>query len=263
MQEKFFTKNPKGQKIVGLIDKPKGEGPFPAIIIFHGFKGYKEQFYIIRLAEELSKAGFIVFRVDQTNGIGESDGNIFNTGPSHYLEDVKSTYDYVFSYSFVDKNNIIIYGSSLGGLVSILFASEKPRIKGLILHEPAIAPNRKLFEGMGVDIEKYREQGYWVFHSRSKNIDWKVSYTFYEDILSYNNVFGYIEKIEVPTLILHNPEAKLLTYKNSERAITMLPRGSKLISLKGVPHTPETDEEMTPILDGVKNWLGTLLSNTD
>ena len=253
MEEKFTIKNPTGQKIVGLINFPKANGPFPTIVIAHGFKGYKEQSHFVYLSEELSKAGFLVFRFDSTNGIGESDGDIFDITVEHYVDDLHSIYRYVLSNELVDKNNIIIYATSLGGMVALLFTTQNPKIKSLILHEPVVKPALVL-PAPQVDAQKWKEQGYWIFHSVSKNKDYKVGYQYYQERRKYD-MFEVAGKVKVPTLILHNPESEGLPYNDSEEILKVLPVGSKIYPLPDIPHTPKTEEQVSQIRKVITSFL--------
>lgn len=252
MEERLTIQNPIGQKIVGVINQPKENGSFPAIIIVHGFKGFKEQLHFVYLSEELSKLGFLVCRFDFTNGIGESDGDIYNITVGHYIKDLEAVYSYVQFLEKVKKNEIVIYGASLGGTVALLFASNHPDIKGLILQEPAIESS--LSFGPYMDVAKWREQGYWIFRSYTKGIDCKVSYQFYEERQAHN-IFEAAQKIKVPTLILHNPKAEDLPYIYSEKIIKQLPHGSKLYPLDGIPHTPKEKEHLRRIKLAIIDWL--------
>lgn len=46
MEEKIFIKNSKGLKLASIIHYPDGEKQYPAIIILHGFTGYKEEAHL-------------------------------------------------------------------------------------------------------------------------------------------------------------------------------------------------------------------------
>ncbi len=59
--EELSFRNEKGQKIAGMLHKPKGKGPWPLIVISHWFKGDMDDFD--DLADHLAKK-FIVYRFD-------------------------------------------------------------------------------------------------------------------------------------------------------------------------------------------------------
>lgn len=46
MLKRVIFKNNKNQKLMGIINLPSSKPPFPAVVICHGFKGYKEQMHL-------------------------------------------------------------------------------------------------------------------------------------------------------------------------------------------------------------------------
>lgn len=232
---------------------PKGEGPFPTIIIAHGFRGFKDQIHFVNLSKQLNQSGFLTFRFDFTNGIGESDGDIFDITIEHYVYDLRAVYEYISTNDLVDKENIIIYATSLGATTSLLFVAQNPRIKLLILHEPLVKMKR-LHTAEEVDPNKWKKQGYWIFHSKTKNRDYKVGYQYYEERQKYD-MFEVAEKIGIPTLIIHNPEAKELPYTDSKEILKKLPKGSKIQSLLGIPHTPLKEEDIRKIGEAMISFI--------
>ena len=47
-EEKVWFENSKGQKLCGFLHTPEGTGPFPAVVLVHGFGGVltKQKIYI-------------------------------------------------------------------------------------------------------------------------------------------------------------------------------------------------------------------------
>jgi len=67
--------NERGLRLAGVVHLPTGKGKCPAVILLHGFTGYKEEEHNIFLARDLVKRGFFVLRFD-TSGSGESEGSM-------------------------------------------------------------------------------------------------------------------------------------------------------------------------------------------
>lgn len=115
IEETFFTRNPLNQRVVGLINHKKPKEATPALILAHGFKGSKEQRYLEYLARHLCE-DFVVIRFDFTNGVGESDGDIFNITVGHYVEDLKTVISFAKNeLYYVDGKKIALFGANLGG----------------------------------------------------------------------------------------------------------------------------------------------------
>ena len=156
-EEKVFFKNKKGKKIVGILHTPKKEHihhKIPCVIICHGFTGFKEETWIVNLAKELEDHYIASLRCDFTNS-GESEGSWEGLKTSEEIEDLKSMIDYVENINFVDKDKIGVAGHSLGGLVSIVTASQDPRIKVLVTLSPLDDPNDKPILKVN-DMEKWK-----------------------------------------------------------------------------------------------------------
>ena len=126
-----------GLTLHGRLDRP-GDGPSPAVILFHGFAGdmgdRPGEVYQL-LTEALVKAGNAVVRFD-FNGHGKSQGDFSQMDPFNELEDAFAVLDYVRSLDFV--TGISILGHSQGGVIGGMLAGYCPDlIDRLVLLAPA------------------------------------------------------------------------------------------------------------------------------
>ena len=74
--EKQISFTVQGQKIYGMLHLPEGRGPFPALSMFHGFTGQRDEPHrmFVKAARLISKAGIAVLRFDFRCS-GESEGD--------------------------------------------------------------------------------------------------------------------------------------------------------------------------------------------
>jgi len=122
-----------------IITKPYGDKKYPAILFIPGLScisvDYPFVFYpnpYKSILYELTKKGFVTMRVEKS-GMGDSGGIScrevdFNTETKGFrkgLEQLKN-------YDFVDKNNVFIFGHSMGGVMAPVIAKEIP-VKGVIV----------------------------------------------------------------------------------------------------------------------------------
>lgn len=129
--------------ISGIMNVPKGKGPFPVIILNHGYinpKYYTTGRGLKREQDYLAKQGYVVIHPDYRNHAGsdkDPDNALkLNLG---YTEDViNAVYALRNSnYDFIDKNNIGMLGHSLGGGIALNIMVAKPGlIKAYVLFAP-------------------------------------------------------------------------------------------------------------------------------
>lgn len=102
--------------------KPKGDGPFPALILVHSCAGIREQIGFWR--KEAIARGYVVLVIDSFTSRGSPTCN--PTAPARPQRAVKDVYDaaqHLKTFPFVDKSRIAMLGVSWGGMVGLRAAS--------------------------------------------------------------------------------------------------------------------------------------------
>src|SRR3989338_9906395 len=126
MQKKVYFLNEKKEKLSGIIFVPSARNKYTGIVFCHGFASAKHS--KISIARKISKKGFAVLIFD-ASGYGESEGDFKRHTITKYVDDVKSAVEFLKSQEFVDAERIGITGTSLGGMVSIIYAAKhKPKL---------------------------------------------------------------------------------------------------------------------------------------
>ena len=130
--------------IYGLLVLPKKiSGEIPGVVLLPGTGVSKESEF--KLAEKIAELGIAVLTIDQ-RGVGETDGPVptldddyasFLTSkePNQHLMvyDALRGFDLLYSAPFVDPNNIIIAGESLGGRIAVIAAAIDRNVKGVLV----------------------------------------------------------------------------------------------------------------------------------
>ncbi len=135
------------REISGLLVKPEGAGPFPAVVLLHTCGGVKPH-----VSEDwpayLKSLGYVVVTVDSfgSRGLGPCGNALHPSGPgpktTAYREitrDAYGAFDYLERQPFVRKGRIAVIGFSLGANA----------INSYLIHEPrASAGNFKAAVGI-------------------------------------------------------------------------------------------------------------------
>jgi len=144
--QQVYVKSKDGTYVATAIRKPRGEGPFPAIIIFHGAPGGRgmEQISGWSLGatggpvwERFLQEGFVVAVGDYRGGDWDI-ANVPSTGNgATAIDDGLAVIDYVEKLPYVDASQVNLYGVSLGGNLVSFLISKKPTIRAAVLGAPA------------------------------------------------------------------------------------------------------------------------------
>ncbi len=131
-----YVKSKDGAYVAAAIRKPKGDGPFPTLIYFHGAPGGRGMDKLISwsrgdtggpLWERFLQEGFVVVVADYRNPTGVALGDPLPEKLASYADDAEAVFLHVSNLYYVDKAKITVYGVSLGGSVTMhLLARQRP-----------------------------------------------------------------------------------------------------------------------------------------
>lgn len=166
----YITYPSDGLTISGLMHVPFGKGPFPVIILNHGYippSQYVTGSDTYRAADILARNGYLTISPD-FRGFARSDNglNLFRTG---YLVDALNAAASVKSLPYADAKRIGMWGHSMGGGVTTRAIVVSDVIKAYVLYAPVSADVRvRRFAGglsgaSGADdSELFESYAYWT-----------------------------------------------------------------------------------------------------
>lgn len=136
-----------GQTIVGTLALPISDEAVPLVLLFHGFKGERDELPVVntkegmysRTARIFAERGLATLRID-FRGSGESEGLWEDTTFSSQISDAIAALDFAQTVEGVDPERIGIIGLSQGGLVASGAAGQDARVKSLVLWSAAANP---------------------------------------------------------------------------------------------------------------------------
>lgn len=115
--EKRKFKNSKGLTLSAIYEGEDKSAP--VVVLCHGYGSSKYSKTTQMLSKKLVSDGISTFRFDFT-GCGDSEGNIKDLTPNTGLDDLES------AIKNLDKEKFALYGSSYGGYVALIWATEHP-----------------------------------------------------------------------------------------------------------------------------------------
>ncbi|HSB68433.1 MAG TPA: alpha/beta fold hydrolase [Candidatus Methylomirabilis sp.] len=119
-----------GLSLAAVLHLPDaGQGPWPCVVASHGLLSSKDSAKYVQVADEFSRAGIAVCRVD-FRGCGESPGSLLETTVAQRVSDLRATVEQVRRHPAL-SGRVALLGSSLGGYVSLFVASQDFKVKAV------------------------------------------------------------------------------------------------------------------------------------
>ncbi len=159
-----FTCTVDGLTLRGSLHAPPGAGPFPAVVLFHGFGGQRMENgrLFVDLARALVALGFVVLAWDRA-GHGESDGEFFDTTVTRDVCHARAVIAALAVRDDVDESNLHLVGYSLGAVVAITTAASSERsLRSVTLWSTAsiIVDDARAGALLGVPLTELDERGF-------------------------------------------------------------------------------------------------------
>jgi Zn-dependent M28 family amino/carboxypeptidase/dienelactone hydrolase len=144
--QQTYIKAKDGLYVAAAIRKPSGDGPFPAIIMFHGAPGGRGMEQLVGWSrgatggpvwERFLREGFVVAVADYRGGNWNTMNVPSSGGHATAIDDGLAVIDFVKGLPYVDGSRLSLYGVSLGGNLVAYLVSKVPTIQAAILGAPA------------------------------------------------------------------------------------------------------------------------------
>ena len=140
-----------GATLEGYLSRPKGNGPFPALIVIHENRGLNE--HVRDVARRYAAEGFVALAVDQLSRQGGTASfaspdaardAIGTLNDDQIVADLDAAYKYLESHSAVRKDRIGVTGFCWGGQRTFLYATANPNLKAAAVFYGTTPPEEKL-----------------------------------------------------------------------------------------------------------------------
>ena len=219
----------------------------PAIIVCHGFLGYKRWGFFPYLSERLAAAGFHVFTMSfSMNGVDERTGLFARPDEfaantvSREIDDLRAVCGFIRRGALpgaVAAGPWGFVGHSRGASIMILAAGAFPEVRSLVAWS---APGR-LDRYTERRKEAWRRDRTLAFTDARSAGPLALAYSYYEDIDSHREAFDLPEaaaRLAIPFLMIHGDHDAAVTLRET-RKLLALPRRpeTRLEIVRGAGHT--------------------------
>lgn len=180
-----------------VIARPDGEGPFPCMLLLHGFMSYKEGdgYLFTKTAEKLAEAGIASARIDFCS-MGENRYSRVHYGTKICIKEAKVAFEYLQTNEHILHDRIGILGHSMGGRITFL-SSELPSKCLVTLNGAVNVAKRGAMKLTGLNTQEMEARGYTVYHTSDGRSELLFS-KFVEDLLIHSDaIYNYANPILV------------------------------------------------------------------
>jgi uncharacterized protein len=127
-----------GISLAGTLTIPKGDGPFPAVMLITGSgpqdrnESLLDHQPFLVLADYLTRNGVEVLRADD-RGVGKSTGNFAAATTVDFATDVEAGLAFLRSRADVDQRRLGLIGHSEGGMIAPMVAARNSAVRFIVL----------------------------------------------------------------------------------------------------------------------------------
>ena len=143
-----------GLTLYGFMNTPKGDGPFPVVLVMHGYVA-PEQFYTIayttRYADALAQAGYLVIHPNYRNWPPSDDGpDSFRV--AHAIDAmnlaaiIREQAGRPGPLEHVDSDFVGMLGHSMGGGITLRVITAGPEVQAAVLYGSMSGDEKQNFE---------------------------------------------------------------------------------------------------------------------
>lgn len=232
--EKVFFETKDNIKLCGILEKPKRKTE-KCVILAHGITVDKSENGLHEIiAKDLIRNNIASFRFD-FRGHGESGGKQEDMTIKGELKDIESAYQ-------LTKNKfteISLLGASFGGgIITLFVGTNKCKIKSICLWNPVLnyehvflKPHLPWLKKINNKIKLDLKTKGWTKLGKS---EYKTGKKLFEEMKVYKP-YMELEKITIPTLIIHGDKDTKVPYKDSLEYVKKF-KNASFVTIKNAEH---------------------------
>ncbi|MGQ0557089.1 MAG: alpha/beta hydrolase [Nitrospiraceae bacterium] len=249
MEERFSFLDPHGHRVAAILTIPDG-GTDKMAILCHGFLSSKTSSTNSALTRMLIDQRVAAFRFDFF-GQGESEGPFDQITVSLAVEQAESAIALMQERGY---RRIGLMGSSFGGLVAILTASQRTDLACLAMKCPVVDFAEELQLEFGDDGMEQWKATDTIPNIMGGSDRIALHYAFYEDALRQ---IAYVpaRSITAPTVIVQGDQDQHVPLHQSQRLYEALAGQKRLEILPGADHQFTRGDDFGRMTNLIADWL--------
>jgi len=253
---KIELKNRKGQKIVGVLEKPEGKIK-GTCVVQHGWGGNRNKLTVQAIKNSFLESGFQTFNFDTTNSFGESDGDFEKSTLGLFYEDLEDVVKWVQKQEWF-IGPLALTGHSKGGYSILKYAEEYPEEVSYVVPIAPVVSGKLSFEkyekNNPEELEKWKKDGFRIRVGKEGNIRKELFYQFEERL--NHDLIPKAKNLTMPILIIVGSKDDSCPLEHQEILFNAIPDGNKTLEvIEGAPHSYNEVSEQEKCKSLIKEWL--------
>lgn len=254
--EKIELKNRKGQKIVGVLEKPEGKIK-GTCVVQHGWGGNRNKLTVQAIKNSFLESGFQTFNFDTTNSFGESGGDFEKSTLGLFYEDLEDVVKWAEKQEWF-IGPLALTGHSKGGYSILKYAEEYPKEVSYLVPIAPVVSGKLSFEkyekNNPEELKKWKTEGVRVRVGKEGNVR-KEHYFQFEERLNHDLIPKALN-LSMPVLIIVGSKDDSCPLEHQEILFRAIPEGNKTLEvIEGAPHSFSESSEQENCKSLIKEWL--------